>query len=413
MVNRLCQPQSMEENQQSNFHIKDTTATKRIFELKKRIRAVSGGTSASKTVSILIWLIDYCQSNKNKITTTGSESYPHLEKGAMRDFEIIMKDRGYWQDGRWNKSKHTYYFETGSIAEFSSFDTYGKAHGPRRDTLFLNEANNLSYKIADQLITRTRDIIWMDWNPTAEFWFYTDMLGQRGDIDFITLTYLDNEALDENTIKEIESHKNNKHWWQVYGLGQLGELEGRIYTGWQILDDMPGFPHEARLWRYGLDFGYTNDPAAAVAVYEYNGGYILDELLYHKGLANKQIADFFKNQERALVVADSAEPKSIDEIKSYGLMVVPSVKGKDSVLHGIQYLQDQRISVTKRSINLLKEYRNYLWMEDKDGRIINEPSDIFNHLMDATRYAIASGKKSNWKPNDPGGVKPIYTGLPA
>jgi phage terminase large subunit len=403
----------MEEN--PKFNILDTTATQKIFELKKRIRAISGGTAASKTISILIWLIDYCQQKqeRNKLATVVSESYPHLEKGAMLDFETIMKDRGYWNDKLWNKTKHQYSFEAGNVLEFFSVDTYGKAHGPRRDVLFVNECNNLAYNIVDQLITRTREVIWLDWNPSEEFWFYTEMQPNRDDIDFITLTYKDNEALDLSTVAEIESHRHNKAWWTVYGLGQLGQLENRIYTNWQILDAFPAFPHEARLWRYGLDLGYTNDPAACGAIYEYNGGYIIDEIFYMKGMSNKQIADFLLTQPRALIVADSAEPKSIDEIKSYGLTIVPSDKGKDSVLHGIQFVQDQAISITKRSLNFIKEYRNYLWMMDRDGKIINEPSDIFNHGMDAIRYAMTTGKRSKWTPSDPGGVKPFFEGIPA
>lgn len=378
----------MEENQ-PKFRFLDTTATQKIFDLTKRIRAVAGGTSASKTISILVWLIDYCQSssNKEKLCTVTSESYPHLEKGAMLDFENIMKDRGYWNEDRWNKTKHTYTFETGNVLEFAIFDTYNKAHGPRRDVLFVNEGNNLPYNIVDQLITRTREIIWLDWNPSSEFWFYTEMLPVRDDIDFITLTYKDNEALDEVTIKEIESHMNNKNWWKVYGLGQLGDVEARIYTGWQIIDEVP---FEARIERRGLDFGYSNDPSALVDVYYYNGGYILDEQIYQKGLSNKQLADLILNLQtpKALVIADSAEPKSIDELKLYGVNIIPTVKGKDSVTQGIQFVQGQRISVTKRSVNLLKEYRNYLWETDKEGKIINEPIGIWNHALDAVRYAF-------------------------
>ena len=209
---------------------KDTSATKKIFSLKKRIRAVSGGTSASKTISILVWLIDYGQSTKDEIITVVAESYPHLNLGAMRDFKSIMIAHGYWNDRAWNESSHTYTFPNKTILEFISFDKFGKAHGPRRDVLFINEANNIPYNIVDQLITRTRKIVWMDWNPSSEFWFYTEMKDKRDDIDFITLTYKDNEALDEVMIKEIESHRENKQWWQVYGLGQLGEVEGRIYT---------------------------------------------------------------------------------------------------------------------------------------------------------------------------------------
>lgn len=374
---------------EQTFQFRDTSATRKIFKLNRRIRAVAGGTSASKTISILVWLIDYAQSNYNKLASVVSETYPHLEKGAMLDFENIMKDRGYWKDDNWNKTKHTYTFETGSKIEFFSVDTYGKAHGPRRDVLFVNECNNLPYNIVDQLITRTRQIVWLDWNPSEEFWFYTDMHPARSDIDFITLTYLDNEALDRVTIDEIEAHRQNKNWWTVYGLGQLGEVEGRIYTGWQPLDDIP---HEARLERRGLDFGYSVDEAAVIDIYYHNGGYILDERLYQKGMSNRRLATFLQNLEQphTLIIADSAEPKSIDELTSYGVTVTPANKGQGSVNQGIQFVQDQRISYTKRSYNLIKEYRRYFWKTDKDGKILNIPEDGFDHLLDALRYGMES-----------------------
>lgn len=368
---------------------KNTTATKKVFSLKKRIRAVCGGTSASKTISILIWLIDYAQSHKSKNIWVVSESMPHLKGGAIEDFKNIMQGQGYWAESRWHGTDYVYTFETGTTIKFTSVDTYGKAHGPRRDVLFLNECNNLAYNIVDQLITRTREVVWIDWNPTSEFWFYEKMLGKRDDIDFITLTYKDNEALDQNTIQEIESHKDNKNWWRVYGEGKIGEVEGRIYTGWQIVKDIP---FEARLEGYGLDYGYSIDPTAIVAVYYYNGGYILDEVLYRKGMSNKQIADVLNSLPYGLVVADSAEPKSNDEIKSYGVNLVPVVKGKDSIKQGIQYVQDQKISVTERSINLIKEYRNYLWKTDKNGQIINEPEGGLDHALDAVRYRLSSMK---------------------
>lgn len=369
----------------------NTTATKKVFQLKKRIRAVCGGTSASKTISILVWCIDYSQSTQNKLVTIVSESYPHLEKGSMLDFENIMKDRGYWNDANWNKSKHVYTFETGSKIEFLAVDTYGKAHGPRRDVLFLNECNNLSFLIVDQLIVRTRQIVWMDWNPTTEFWFYTDMLPFRTDIDFLTLTYLDNEALDEITKTEIESHKENKNWWLVYGEGKLGTVEGRIYQNWPILDEIPP---EARLVRRGLDYGYSNDPTAIVDIYEWNNSYIVDEILYQKGMGNKQISEVILKQEdpNVLVIPDSSEPKSNDELILYGVPLLPANKGPGSVLQGIQYVQKQRIFVTKRSVHIIKEQRNYMWITDKNGKIINEPMDIWNHAMDAIRYGLESSK---------------------
>ena len=398
------------------FNISDTTATRKIFNLKKRIRAVAGGTSASKTVSILIWIIDYCQTkqNRNKLCTVVSESYPHLEKGAMLDFQNIMKDRRYWNESRWNNTKHTYTFETGNKLEYFSVDTYGKAHGPRRDILFINECNNLQYNIADQLITGSREIVWLDWNPSEEFWFYTEMLETRNDIDFITLTYLDNEALDATTISEIESHRNNKQWWTVYGLGQLGTLESRIYKGWVIVDEVPP---EAILRRRGLDFGYTHDPTVIEDIYYWNNGFVIDELTYQKGLSNRSIADILLNQEsQGLVVADSAEPKSIDEIRLYGVNIVGAKKGQGSVYQGIQYVQDQRIYITKRSVKTIKAYRNYLFVTDKNGRIINEPDDTiheWSNPMDAIRYGLDSLKpiapyKQN---NDVGGVLGYIPGV--
>ena len=403
----------MDQLQPSNFAFVDTTATKKIFGLSKRIRAVTGGTGASKTISILIWLIDYCQTsrNRNKLATVVSESFPHLSGGAIRDFKNIMKDRGYWKDERWvGGPRAKYTFETGNVLEFVSVDTYGKAHGPRRNVLFVNECNNLSYNIVDQLMVRTSEVVWLDWNPTSEFWFYSEMLGRREDIDFITLTYLDNEGLDASTIAEIESHKHNHDWWQVYGLGLLGEVEGLIFSDWKEIDQVP---HEARLVRFGCDFGYTNDPTASDAIYQWNNAFVIDEVIHQKGMSNKMIADVFLSMPRALIVADSAEPKSIDELKGYGLSVIPSMKGSGSVNQGIQYVQQQRIFITKRSVNTIKERRNYMWMKDKDGKVINEPSPIWNHHMDAIRYGMESLKATAPKPPQTnfGGVHPYLPGL--
>lgn len=367
----------------------DTTATQKIFSLTKRLRFVCGGTSASKTISILFWIIDralaYPPANngETELISVVSESFPHLRLGAMTDFENIMRDRGYWEDSCLNKTISTYTFPTGSKLEFFSTDS-GKAHGPRRDILFVNECNNVEYKVFDQLRVRTKKIIWGDWNPSNEFWYYTE-LKDTVDHDFLTLTYKDNEALDSNIISDIESHMGNKNWWAVYGLGQLGEVEGKIYKDWQIIDEIP---HEARLERYGLDFGYSNDPAAIIAVYYYNGGYILDEITYQKGMSNKRLADVLKNLPLATVVADSAEPKSIDEIKEYGVNVLSANKGPGSINQGISYVQDQKISMTKRSVNLIKEYRNYLWKTDRDGRILTDPEGGFDHALDAVRYAM-------------------------
>lgn len=371
-----------------------TTATEKLLRLKKRIRGVAGGTSASKTISILLWLIDYAQTHNNELISVVSESFPHLKRGAIRDFLMIMDNHNYYEDKRWNRTDYSYTFPTKTKIEFFSADQPGKVRGPRRHILFLNEANNIPYETFTQLEVRTSKIIWLDWNPVNEFWWYTDIVPTL-DHDFITLTYKDNEALEQSIVDSIEARRGNKQWWKVYGLGQLGEVEGKIYTDWAIIDDIP---HEARLERFCVDFGYSNDPTAIVAIYYYNGGIILDEIVYQKGLSNKQIADILANQQKRIVVADSAEPKSIDEIASYGISIIPSQKGQGSVSQGIQYVQEQRISVTKRSINVIKEYRNYLWETDKEGNILNKPNHLFSHSMDAIRYGLESMRATEPEP---------------
>ena len=210
-------------------------------------------------------------------------------------------------------------------------------------------------------------------------------------------------------LDEIQDDKEKrpalyKHKW----LGEPSSSERKIYKDWTIIDEVP---RNARLERYGLDFGYSNDPTAIVGIYYYDGGYIWDEVCFQKGLSNKQIADILNNQPPKLVIADSAEPKSIDEIKSYGINIIGAEKGKDSVNNGIQLVQDQRMSVTKRSINILKEYRKYLWEADKEGKILNEPEHIFSHSMDAGRYAMSSIiKKPEVKIIYPTAPMPTYYG---
>lgn len=332
-----------------------------------------------------------------------AESYPHLEDGAIKDFKSIMISHGYWKDKCWNSTKHLYTFSTNTVIKFIAVDKLGKAKGPRRDVGFINEANHaMTWEVFDQLLVRTREIMWLDWNPSNEFW-YDDRIKDNRDHDFLRLTYLDClEALDPAIVEDIESHKEDKNWWLVYGQGYHGEIEGKIYNNWKIVDEVP---HEARLERRGLDFGYSNDPTAIIDIYRYNGGYILDEQLCRKGMHNKDIVDVIKNLPDTLTVADSAEPKSIDEIKNYGINIIgckkqaPKTFGSMSIKSGsegsyvkwsIGIVQQQQISMTKRSVNLIKAYRNYLWDTDKDGKILNAPNHFLSDCMDAVRYGIVS-----------------------
>ena len=339
-------------------------------------------------MGILLWDIDYAQSREKKVIDVVSESYPHLEQGVIREFKNIMIERRYWKDDRWNGSKHIYTFETGSTLQFQSFDKLGKAHGPRRDVLHLNEGNWLPWDVVDQLITRTRDVVWVEYNPSSEFWMHTEIIGKREDVESLKLIYLDNEGLSQAERSEIESRRNNPRWWRVYGEGEIGEAEGRIYTGWQIIDELP---HEARLERYGLDFGWSPDPLALIAIYYYNGGYILDEEMYGLEIRNDQVASAIKNLPPALVIADSAEPKSINELKRLRVNVVGAEKGPDSKRYGIKTVQGLRMSVTAKSLNLIKEYRNYYQLIDRrtNTPIIGE-TEGDDDCLDAARYGLCS-----------------------
>ena len=377
------------------MYYQKTTATQKVINLTKRIRAVQGGSSASKTISILLYLIASAQSDKpaeKTLTSVVSESIPHLKRGALRDFKNIMQSHNYWDDKLWNATDSIYTFETGSQMEFFSTDNGTKLRGARRDRLFLNEANNNSFEAFEQLEIRTKDFIFLDWNPSEEFWFYEEVLRKRDDVDHIILTYKDNEALDLKIVQSLEQRKNRVGWWQVYGLGLLGEVEGKIYTDWQIIDEVP---HEARLERRGLDFGYTADPTVIVDIYYYNGGYIVDEICYRKGMSNRAIADHLTatGNVQVLTIADSAEPKSIAEIADYGVNIIGAIKGPGSVSQGIQTVQDQRISITKRSVRTIKAYRNYLFAVNKSGKVTNDPDDSnheWSNSMDAIRYAFSN-----------------------
>jgi len=378
-----------------------TTALKKILKLKKRLRGIPGGTSAGKTISVIQFLIDLAQRDETPtLTSIVSESFPHLRRGAMRDWEKIMKEHNYFDEKRWDKTNSVYTYESGSKIEFFSVDDSTKVRGARRERLFVNEANNIKFPAFEELEVRTKEFVILDWNPTSEFWWYTDIMGSRDDAEQLVLTYKDNEGLSKEIIDSIEQRKNRKGWWQVYGLGQLGEVEGKVYRDWKIIEEIP---HEARLEVRGLDFGYTNDPTVLEDIYKYNDGFIVDEQLYMKGMSNKQIADFILNlpNPETLVIADSAEPKSIDEIRSYGVNIIGATKGQGSVMQGIQFVQDQRISLTQKSINTIKCYRNYLFKTDKEGKILNEPEHTFSDPMDAIRYGFSNYRPTTEQIKDP------------
>ena len=369
---------------------KRTTAINKLLKLTKRKRVVQGGTSAGKTFGILPILIDYATKNAKSEISVVSETIPHLRRGAIKDFLKIMDWTGRYIDTNWNRTLLTYTFANGSFIEFFSADQEAKLRGARRNILYVNEANNLSFEAYHQLSIRTSHHIWLDFNPTAEFWVHTEVLKEE-DSELIILNYKDNETLSESIIKDIESAKEKaktsaywENWYKVYGLGQLGSVQGTIFSNWSTIDTIPT---EARLLGIGLDFGYSVDPTACIGIYKYNDSYILHELIYQKELSNKNIFDLIRN-EPTMVICDSAEPKSIAELQSYGLKCMGALKGKDSILHGIQLIQQQSLLITKHSTNLIKELRGYVWATDRDNKPTGNPVEINNHLMDAMRYGF-------------------------
>ena len=364
-----------------------TTAINKILALKKRIKIVQGGTSAGKTYGILPILIDRATKTPNTEISVVSESIPHLRRGALRDFLKIMKSINRYVDDRYNKTLLKYEFANGSFIEFFSADDSSKLRGGRRSILYINECNSVSFESFNELSIRTKDEVFLDYNPTAEFWVQTELEGQE-DAEKIILTYKDNEALDkgiidqiEKNIKKAETSNYWRNWVNVYVNGVMGRLEGIVFSNWQTIDTIP---NEARLIGIGVDFGYTNDPTSIIEVYKMNETRILNEVTYQTGLLNSDIAKILPRD--VPVYADSAEPKSIADIQRYGITIKGVTKGRDSINYGIDVMQRENYLVTSQSTNLIKELRSYCWDTDKTGKRLNKPISMFDHAIDAVRY---------------------------
>lgn len=377
--------------------------TAKAWRESPRFVSSCGGTRSGKTFSNLQLLI-YLASNDHKptITSVVSETIPHLKRGAIRDFQAIWGDS--WDDTRWNKTDCIYTFPNGSIIEFFSADSPAKVHGPARDRLFVNEAQNVPYEIARQLFVRTKDKIVIDYNPTHSFWANEKVEIQDNCVT-IHSTYLDNvdevsgqSFLTENQVAEIESNITDKNWWQVYGEGKIGTLDGLIYDFEQI-DRLPqGIEASSLKESYGMDFGFTNDPTTLIHLLADTKRKVLyaDELLYRTRMQNGDISAFLAsiNVGKAEIYADCAEPKSIAEIATDGHNIIACDKDapvrSDKLKFQLQWMQGWKLYVTKSSVNLIKELRNYTWAKDKDGNLLNQPIDKYNHCLDALRYGAWS-----------------------
>jgi phage terminase large subunit len=368
-----------------------TIQTNKVFnhliKSDKRIIVEQGGTRSGKTYNILLWLIFYyTERNTDKTITICRKSFPSLRASVMRDFFDILRNHDLYREEFHNKSSHEYHLN-GNLVEFISLDQPQKIRGRKRNLLYINEANELFYEDWQQLIFRTDGRIILDYNPSESFHWIYDRVIPREDCDFYQTTYLDNPFLDQQIKNEIERLKEtDEDYWRIYGLGERGMSRATIFQF-----GMSEIPQEAKLISYGLDFGYTNDPSALVAVYQHGDNLYLDELLYRTGMTNRDLHHHLQSlglDRRDEIFADSAEPKSIEELHRFGWNIKPTAKGQDSINAGIDILKRHKIFATSRSNNLIKELQNYKWTEDKNGNLLNKPIDVMNHALDASRYAV-------------------------
>ena len=361
-----------------------------VSNCKSRISINQGGTRSGKTYSILKVLVDYCWENSGSgaYITICRRTLPALKASAMRDFMEILNKEGYYSETDHNKSEQTYQL-FGNTVEFISLDQPQKVRGRKRNILFINEANEIDFESWTQLSLRTTDKIIIDYNPSDEFHWIYDKVMTRDDAEFFQSTYLDNPFLQESTILEIERLKDaDENYWKVYGLGERGKARSLVFDK---VFECDRIPENSKELGFGLDFGYSNDPTCLIRIHQRDNDLYFEELIYTTGLTNQDICEELRSldlRKEAEIFADSAEPKSIEEIYRQGYNIRPTKKGKDSIKVGIDLMRTYKLFVTKGSLNLIKEFRNYKYKEDKNNRILNEPVDRFNHGIDAIRYGL-------------------------
>lgn len=362
----------------------------------QRFVSSCGGTRSGKTFANLQAIFQLAAADEvPSLTSVVSETFPHLKRGAIRDFPSAI-GADLWDESAWSKGGYIYTLPNGSQIEYFSADATSKVHGPARDRLFLNECQNIPYEIARQLFVRTRGLIIMDYNPTASFWG-NEQIETRPDCVTIHSTYKDNSFLTAEQIREIEANQHDTNWWKVYGLGEFGTLEGLIYS-FELIDEMP--PAGGLREVYGIDFGFTHDPTAIVRVLADTGRKVayVDEIAYKTGMLNSDISAVLAEcdiPKHVHIWADAAEPKSIAEIgRDTGLNIRASNKSAPTrgsrLTFQLQWMQGWRLYITKASTNIIREARNYTWAKDRDGNLVNEPIDTWNHALDAMRYALYS-----------------------
>jgi len=363
--------------------IDTTNVFHKAFKSSTRITCLQGGTRSSKTYSLCQLFIVKALRETGKVFTICRKTLPALKGTAYRDVLELLKELGLYSEEYHNKSELSYSLN-GNLIEFISVDQPQKIRGRKRNYLWLNEANEFTYEDYQQLILRTTDKVYLDYNPSDPYsWIYEKVI-TRDDCTFFKSTYKANPFLDKDTIAEIERLKDlDPDYWQVYGLGEIGSVQTMIFRNFNLVDEVQG-----RLVGYGLDFGFTNSPSALVAVYISDDNLYIKEMLYEKRLTNTDLANKlkeFKIDRQSEIVADSAEPKSIEEVYRSGFNIKPAKKGAGIHL-GIDIMRRYKLHITKDSLNAIKEFRSYKWATDKNGDVLNVPVKVNDHLIDATRY---------------------------
>lgn len=358
------------------------------IDSRARVVVNQGGTSSGKTYSIMQVLFTLAINDAGSVTTVVGQDIPNLKVGAYRDAKNIHGLSPQLQAAFpfINEGERIIKCVNGSIIEFKSYADAQDAKSGKRDYLFINEANGISYEVYWQLAIRTRKKIFIDYNPSARFWVHDEVIGREG-VELLISDHRSNTFLTEEEHARIEGI-SDPELHKVYARGKTGMISGLVLTNWDICDSLP----EREAWKmscYGLDFGFTNDPSALEHVVLAHGDLWIDEVLYSTQMTNQMIAERAKAvgiNEQMEIVADCAEPKSIRELQAAGLWVTASPKGQDSIVSGLDILKRYRMHVTRRSLGLLSNLRSYKWDKDRDGNLTNKPEDRNNHGIDAVRY---------------------------
>lgn len=383
--------------------IQPTTALRKIISLRKPIRIIRGGQGSAKTISILIILINHASSQPDREIIILSAELTKMRLTVIKDFMKVMKMAGIYEEHRFLAGTF-YRFKSGSFIKFIGLDKEDVGKGLRCHVAYFNEVNKCDKESYRQVASRA-GVVYADYNPDAEFFIDEDVI-PREDCDFLQVTFEDNELLPQREHDEILNYKalgynsdgsiRNGYWanlWQVYGLGNIGNLQGVVFSNW---DEIDSIPKESSFVAYGQDFGFTNDPSAMVAVYKHNYDLYVKELIYKTGLINSDLIKEYRDLlivDSELIIGDSAEPKTIEEIRRAQFNIKPAKKGPDSVRASLDLLQKYNIHIVK-SLNedgskktaIQKELRVYRWDTDVNGKPLNVPVDRDNHAIDALRY---------------------------